>query len=127
MEIQAGDVARIEDARVGRLFVRCQDEKRLIIRGLGRDGMTREMQNLARLCCTANTLDGGLCSEEQRVPGIEAGDRSCLLFRAAQNGSRIGEVPIIFIERRQGQSKVSKAVLLESLITPWRLRLRPRG
>jgi dolichol-phosphate mannosyltransferase len=50
-----------------------------------------------------------------------------MLYRAAQNGSRIGEVPIIFVERRQGQSKVSKAVLLESLITPWRLRLRPRG
>ncbi|HJR58812.1 MAG TPA: polyprenol monophosphomannose synthase [Vicinamibacterales bacterium] len=50
-----------------------------------------------------------------------------MLFRAVQNGSRIGEVPIIFVERRQGQSKVSKAVLVESLITPWRLRLRPRG
>ena len=50
-----------------------------------------------------------------------------MLFRAAQNGSRIGEVPIIFVERRQGQSKVSKAVLVESLLTPWRLRLRPRG
>ena len=49
-----------------------------------------------------------------------------MLFRAAQNGSRIGEVPIIFVERRQGQSKVSKAVLVESLITPWRLRFRPR-
>ncbi len=50
-----------------------------------------------------------------------------MLYRAAQNGSRIGEVPIIFVERRQGQSKVSGAVLMESLITPWRLRLRPRG
>jgi dolichol-phosphate mannosyltransferase len=50
-----------------------------------------------------------------------------MLYRAAQNGSRIGEVPIIFVERRQGQSKVSGAVLLESLITPWRLRLRRRG
>lgn len=50
-----------------------------------------------------------------------------MLYRAAQNGSRIGEVPIIFVERRQGQSKVSRAVLLESLITPWRLRLRRRG
>ena len=49
-----------------------------------------------------------------------------MLYRAAQNGSRIGEVPIIFVERRQGQSKVSRAVLLESLITPWRLRLRRR-
>ena len=48
-----------------------------------------------------------------------------MLFRAAQNGSRIGEVPIIFVERRQGQSKVSKKVLIESLITPWRLRLGP--
>jgi dolichol-phosphate mannosyltransferase len=50
-----------------------------------------------------------------------------MLYRAAENGSRIGEVPIIFVERRQGQSKVSKAVLLESLITPWRLRFRSRG
>jgi dolichol-phosphate mannosyltransferase len=49
-----------------------------------------------------------------------------MLYRAAQNGSRIGEVPIIFVERHQGQSKVSNAVLFESLITPWRLRFRPR-
>jgi hypothetical protein len=33
-------------------------------------------------------------------------------------------VPIIFVERRQGQSKVSKRVLAESLILPWRLVLR---
>jgi dolichol-phosphate mannosyltransferase len=50
-----------------------------------------------------------------------------MLFRASRAGCRIGEVPIIFVERRQGQSKVSKAVLIESLITPWRLRLRPRS
>lgn len=50
-----------------------------------------------------------------------------MLYRAAENGSRIGEVPIIFVERRQGQSKVSRAVLLESLATPWRLRLGRRA
>ena len=50
-----------------------------------------------------------------------------MLFRASRDGCRIGEVPIIFVERRQGQSKVSKAVLIESLIIPWRLRLRPRS
>lgn len=49
-----------------------------------------------------------------------------MLFRAAGNGSRIGEVPIIFVERRQGQSKVSRSVLIESLITPWRLRFSGR-
>jgi dolichol-phosphate mannosyltransferase len=47
-----------------------------------------------------------------------------MLFEAAQRGCRIGEVPIIFVERRQGQSKVSGRVLAESLIVPWRLRLR---
>jgi dolichol-phosphate mannosyltransferase len=50
-----------------------------------------------------------------------------MLFEASRRGARIGEVPIIFVERREGQSKVSKAVLLESLITPWRLTLRGRA
>ncbi|MEP6914492.1 MAG: polyprenol monophosphomannose synthase [Acidobacteriota bacterium] len=47
-----------------------------------------------------------------------------MLFDAAGNGARIGEVPIIFVERKQGQSKVSSKVLLESFIMPWRLKLR---
>lgn len=47
-----------------------------------------------------------------------------MLFEAAKRGCRIGEVPIIFVERKQGQSKVSSRVLAESLIVPWRLRLR---
>ena len=47
-----------------------------------------------------------------------------MLFEASRRGCRIGEVPIIFVERRQGQSKVSGSVLLESLITPWRLLFR---
>jgi dolichol-phosphate mannosyltransferase len=47
-----------------------------------------------------------------------------MLFEAARRGCRIGEVPIIFIERRQGQSKVSARVLAESLIVPWRLVFR---
>jgi dolichol-phosphate mannosyltransferase len=47
-----------------------------------------------------------------------------MLFEAKRRGFRIGEVPIIFVERRLGQSKLSKGVLMESLIMPWRLRLR---
>jgi len=49
-----------------------------------------------------------------------------MLVEASRRGCRIGEVPIIFIERRQGQSKVSGRVLAESLIVPWRLRFRGR-
>jgi len=47
-----------------------------------------------------------------------------MLFEAQRRGCTIAEVPIIFIERRQGQSKVTSGVLFESLITPWRLVFR---
>jgi dolichol-phosphate mannosyltransferase len=45
-------------------------------------------------------------------------------FMAADAGLRIEESPIIFIERRIGASKLSSGVLLESLITPWKLIFR---
>jgi dolichol-phosphate mannosyltransferase len=47
-----------------------------------------------------------------------------MLYEATRHGCRIGEVPIIFVERAQGHSKVSTPVLLESLVIPWRLVLR---
>jgi len=51
-----------------------------------------------------------------------------MLFRAEQRGVRVAEVPITFVERLKGQSKLSMAVLVESIITPWRLAAtRGRG
>ena len=50
-----------------------------------------------------------------------------MLYEAKRRGFRIGEVPIIFVERSIGQSKLSSSVLIESLIMPWRLRLRSAG
>jgi dolichol-phosphate mannosyltransferase len=47
-----------------------------------------------------------------------------MLYEAHLRGARIGEVPIIFVERRLGVSKLSGSVLVESGITPWSLRLR---
>jgi len=44
-----------------------------------------------------------------------------MLYEANRRRCRIDEVPIIFVERRQGQSKLSSGVLVESLIMPWRL------
>jgi dolichol-phosphate mannosyltransferase len=44
-----------------------------------------------------------------------------MLFVASLDGSRISEVPITFVERRQGESKLSLGVLIESATTPWRL------
>jgi dolichol-phosphate mannosyltransferase len=47
-----------------------------------------------------------------------------MLYEAKRRKFRIAEVPIIFVERRIGHSKLSSGVLIESLIMPWRLRLR---
>lgn len=49
-----------------------------------------------------------------------------MLYEANQRRFRIGEVPIVFVERRTGQSKLSSSVLFESLLMPWRLVLRGR-
>ncbi len=45
-----------------------------------------------------------------------------LLFRVHSHGMRIVEVPIIYSERREGQSKMSKGVIAEAMIRPWLLR-----
>jgi dolichol-phosphate mannosyltransferase len=47
-----------------------------------------------------------------------------MLYESARRGHRIGETPIVFVERQEGYSKVSSGVLAESLMTPWRLIAR---
>jgi dolichol-phosphate mannosyltransferase len=46
------------------------------------------------------------------------------LFLALEAGCTVDEVPIIFVERRVGSSKISSHVIRESLVTPWRMALR---
>ncbi len=45
------------------------------------------------------------------------------LYLATRAGCAVAESPIVFVERRHGQSKMSKRVMFESMMTPWRLRL----
>jgi len=47
-----------------------------------------------------------------------------MTFLATTLGFRVVESPIIFTERREGASKLSSGILLESLVAPWRLVLR---
>ena len=50
-----------------------------------------------------------------------------MTFRAQLCGFQITEVPIIFMERRDGQSKMSKSVIWESLLMPLKLRWHARS
>lgn len=44
-------------------------------------------------------------------------------YRAHKLGFKLGEVPIIFFERRSGQTKMSRFDIIEAIFTVWRLRL----
>lgn len=46
-----------------------------------------------------------------------------MTYRTMQAGFRIGEVPIIFPDRRVGKSKMSRRIVIEALINVWKLRL----
>jgi dolichol-phosphate mannosyltransferase len=51
-----------------------------------------------------------------------------MTFRALQNGFRVVERPIKFIDRRVGQSKMSGSIFFEALTLVWSLRARvPRS
>ena len=43
-------------------------------------------------------------------------------YRAWRRGLRIVELPIVFVDRRVGQSKLSRRVFLEAVAAAWRLR-----
>jgi dolichol-phosphate mannosyltransferase len=45
-------------------------------------------------------------------------------FKAWKKGFRWLEIPIIFVDRRVGRSKMSKAIVREAVLMVWKLRLR---
>jgi dolichol-phosphate mannosyltransferase len=45
-----------------------------------------------------------------------------VLYRCVRAGARVLEVPIIFNDRQFGKSKLSKAIMFEAMLLPWRLR-----
>ena len=49
-----------------------------------------------------------------------------LAWEASKAGFRCGEIPITFVERRKGASKLSVRVIVESAILPWRLAARSK-
>jgi dolichol-phosphate mannosyltransferase len=44
-------------------------------------------------------------------------------YRALQAGLHLVETPIVFVDRRAGQSKMSRAIFAEALLMVWKLRL----
>ena len=43
-------------------------------------------------------------------------------YRAFRKGLRIKEIPILFVDRKRGKSKMNRRIFLEALLNIWRLR-----
>jgi len=46
-----------------------------------------------------------------------------MTYRALKRGLKVVEVPIVFVDRTIGQSKMSRRIFLEAVGVVWRLRL----
>jgi dolichol-phosphate mannosyltransferase len=45
-------------------------------------------------------------------------------FKAWKKGFRLAEIPIIFLDRRSGVSKMSRRIVYEAMFMLWTLRFR---
>jgi dolichol-phosphate mannosyltransferase len=80
-----------------------------------------------------NDLTGGFkCFNRKVLESIELDDVKSrgyvfqieMTYRAWRKGFKIKEYPIIFTDRRVGQTKMSRSIFFEAFINVWRLRLR---
>lgn len=47
-----------------------------------------------------------------------------MTFKAYKKGFKIKEIPIVFVDRIKGKSKMSKKIVREAVVMVWKLRLR---
>ncbi len=104
--------------------------------GLGRRLLSRGGSLYARtiLGLPIRDLTGGFkCFRREVLEAIDLGSVACtgyafqieLTYRAIRRGFRVVEVPIVFADRRVGQSKMSKRIVLEALRKVWAIRSSP--
>ncbi len=101
--------------------------------GLGRRVLSQGGSLYARtiLGLSVRDLTGGFkCFRREVLEAIDLGSVSCtgyafqieLTYRAVRRGFRVVEVPIVFADRRVGQSKMSRRIVLEALQRVWAIR-----
>ena len=107
--------------------------------GLGRKIVSRGGGLYARLALGVSVQDltaGFKAWRSQTLRGIDLAAVSAkgygfqieMTFRTLRNGFRAVEVPILFVDRRVGQSKMTGSIFLEALTLVWRLRFAiPEG
>jgi dolichol-phosphate mannosyltransferase len=101
--------------------------------GLGRKLISRGGSLYARLILglSARDLTGGFkCFRREVLEAIDLPSVQCtgyafqieLTYRASRRGFRIREIPITFVDRRVGHSKMSRRIVLEAVRKVWSIR-----
>jgi dolichol-phosphate mannosyltransferase len=104
--------------------------------GLGRKLVSRGGSLYARLILGVRVRDltGGFkCFRREVLEAIELSTVECsgysfqieLTYRALRAGFRVAELPIVFADRRVGQSKMSRGIVLEAIRKVWSMRASP--
>src|SRR6266540_1277461 len=104
--------------------------------GLGRRLVSRSGSLYARkiLGLPVRDLTGGFkCFRREVLEALDLASVECtgyafqieLTFRALRCGFRVVEVPIVFADRRLGQSKMSRRIVLEAMRKVWSMRFSP--
>jgi len=105
--------------------------------GLGRRLLSRAGSLYARMILgvPVRDLTGGFkCFRREVLQAIDLGTVTStgyafqieLTYRAIRRGFRVVEVPITFVDRRVGKSKMSRAIVLEALWKVWAIRASRR-
>jgi len=105
--------------------------------GLGRKLLSRSGSLYARtiLGVAVSDLTGGFkCFRRRVLESIDLGAVRSegyafqieMTYRALRDGFVVAEIPIVFVDRRVGQSKMSRAIFFEAVWVVWKLRLGAR-
>ncbi|HZY02487.1 MAG TPA: polyprenol monophosphomannose synthase [Anaeromyxobacteraceae bacterium] len=106
--------------------------------GLGRKIISRGGSLYARLILglPVRDLTGGFkCFRREVLEAIDLPTVQCsgyafqieLTYRASRKGFRVAEIPIVFVDRRVGQSKMSRRIVLEGIRKVWSIRFSRFG
>ena len=103
--------------------------------GFGRQLLSRGGGLYARTILGIDIRDvtaGFICWRKRALEAIDLATISSngysfqieMKYRAIKKGMRLVETPIVFVDRRVGQSKMSRAIFIEALAKVWALRFR---
>jgi dolichol-phosphate mannosyltransferase len=105
--------------------------------GLGRKLLSRGGSLYARTILGVDVRDltaGFMCWRSTALEAIDVGTITSngysfqieMKYRALKKNLRVVETPIMFVDRRVGHSKMSRAIVVEALLKVWALRFGRR-